>query len=952
MKEDFYNENFSNNNKYIEVFGFQPFEIQGKEYKFTSIMNLITEQQEHFENYYDKYNQVNDDEIKEICIIGDVKYYKHLQNENQELTFLIAYELKLINTQIYKLEKTNEKMIALQAEYKFNDTSIYVGVRQDFMASLDALLLDVQSTKLANNDNAIKVVDDFNTNQTKTSVEALTKKVHFLNGGCTPEQINFLSSSFQNINMIQGNTVVHGHPLYSNSRILNEITIVSELGDRLPVFDIGGAYDRHYGKGRLHIHSCFKISTVEEESRAIDITLRLLNNMKRKYDLVGHDEISNEFLKKDESALETINTAIRSGTDNMFFCNNSATVCPHRPKKGLSLGMSIQSLFDIHPFELAQIQINKKIIKAIHVLSVPREALYQDEGILMFNSGTWKVSEGFLYMNFNDTNHVYKNSYENVMLYLKKRLYILGEYGLYIKIDGYRGTDLIIQTFLLNKTILVEKLLDSAIWLTPSVKETVYRIPILNPNLPAKLINHKLNINSLNQKDNLEVLQLNENEKFYKSVYEDVKEDVAIEMFVYEDILVNEDLKNLLVTRLMGDAAMNITNLWNSLLEFARGLKFQTEIRKVSSFHRYVEDPKLITKHAIIAFMEHHRLLEQLNPLVKMAGKQRNQDFTGALKTSIKNFIISTISLFDPSDLDIVQSFLNTYKDVQLGIDILDSEHLPNFDDLNIQFTNKCNSIIINSEVEIRESFLNQSSDINLECLLKHANMDVFHVKDLIRQETEQIKSIPSHNCDHYCHGGHDSNLNTKNKQKCDCCGLIGYIKIIKNKKLCVCCRQIQTCENTSNCTGDHKFPNEHCCFRTVCFCIKNVKCECCTKPSISSPCPFCNLNGCIVRKENENKHEKEDKEKKNDYEPKLREDHSEIDETEHEPKLSGDNKKKKTTINAEPSKPSKTPTKETNNEFDIPKDEELPEWTEDSFGKFSNLSEFAENVKKLKKKN
>jgi len=726
---------------------------------------------------------------------------------------------------------------------KQNPTGIKIGVMTKIFEKYESIFHNTVTNNYQNNPMFKGILDKSDADKAEEIEKSIKCNKIYINANMTDKALENLVTDFPNYNIYPKNDdYLNKHNFYSASRVLAEETIYNMLPKQFLVFDIGGAYHRHISRQRFNVHSCFLTTNEDQESRAIDQQLAVNTRILQQVGKLRTEEKKRQMSTIQE--LSIYHDIFKNPVRNKSFCHNDAELCNIAPIKGVGLGMSVDSLWDINPFKLARIHRKKKIVKSVHAISIPIDSLYTDKGELMHEEGFFEIKNNKIFMIFNQGSTVYHNDFDTLLLYLKHKIIITNEMSIYIKSEGYIGAHLILKVYSLSTDIVLKKLFYNAIWLTKNLKMKIFRVPLINPKLPSKLIRKKFE--KLTDK-NIELIPEGESE-FTKIFSEtnNVQYENQIQFFIVEEVLVHLDLLNLLETRLMGFKTEGVMNVWTSLLEYGRGLKFQTNIVKTHMLLRFVTDVSLLYKHCLIAFQNYIDIQNMMLPLIHIMGQGREENFFEKFKKSINNIFYKILSNFDPMNLDIVKDLMEE-GNLNERVDMLNPELVRQFSMMNIEAKMGCNALINNTPALIDPEFTSLSE--NTTITYKNIMSNEFEYNEggtsvlknlLIPEKTKEIEC--DHACEHNCqtlgHFGYITRYDTKDI--CICCKKTGYLI---NNLCCVCDRE-GLCVNTSNCKAVHQHVSEHCCNSRKCNCILKYVCNCCKKNSVSDPCPLC-LNSC-----------------------------------------------------------------------------------------------------------
>jgi len=317
-----------------------------------------------FKEVLKKYNNdwiIDMEENKEYLIT--LENFKSIIQKMEEVVSIEKIETINLNLQVNLSTKVTKfyNIRIIKITVQKNIMKIKVG-RNDIRKLIGVFLRDIDSI-MNDNEQFANVIRDNEVEDLKAVLKGRTKNIHFAHPNMSDDAILNLSESFSSFLIVRGDKEMHPHGYYANSRVLNETLICNAIGGHVPIFDLGGNYYRHLNNGRLNVHSCLRVSNLEEQSRLIDIDSALLKNMSKTLNIIKEQNKTNTTIS---NTLFNISKAINQITSNnslSYFCNNSVLNCDFGSTYPISFGMSIDSLFDVHPFTVLKWHQKKKDCK-------------------------------------------------------------------------------------------------------------------------------------------------------------------------------------------------------------------------------------------------------------------------------------------------------------------------------------------------------------------------------------------------------------------------------------------------------------------------------------------------------------------------------------------------------------------------------------------------------------
>jgi len=710
--------------------------------------------------------------------------------------------------------------------YKPNP-AIMIGINvNEFVKKLDGVLLTSVDENVRNNASFSNELHNHDTKALKTMLQSTTKKQVFLTNDMKAESLEHLQQQFPNWLIHNATGRHHSHPYHAASRVLHETNIYELLGSNLPIFDLGGNYARHFKRNRWNVHSCFKKTNILEQARYTNMNLSLHKAACKNYNTIMQKLFSKVHTTKEEITLLDKLKELSEGTTNLF-CFNDAVDCPLVSKQPVCLGMSIDSIFDVNPFEILEWHSKKNIIKSRHAMTFSYDYMYKKQGHLDFHEGKWWIEQGLLKLTFNGVDEILINSFDNIMKYISKKLFIANRGGIYIRIEGKQAAHLIIDIYSVSEKQIMNIFFKKAVWFTESITESIYCIPIIDKNLPGKLLNQLAHKYLPFDKSPLHG-RSEEDANLFKH-YEHLKPDSHIFSFKY--VLINQEIKHLLMVRLMSSLQDTTKSKLEKLTEYSTGLGFMTLIGSSSISKRFKEDPETLYHHILVCLYEHNQIDQALLPILMLVTNKNEHNWVDKMKECVNNFLNQILNMFDITDIDIIKEFVDTYSSGTMEkFGELNSDHISGLQNLFEETSKSGNVAIVNCNPEYNK--LKTCPVItNQKNLFKKFN-DKYDFSDSELKPVERCK----HKCDHPCIPSlHFKFIDSNEIGECDCCGISSYLRF----NICANCTD-RKCHPHKKCPHKHFGLSMHCCGQEFCDHKQTEECGCCLIMSSTDPCLEC----------------------------------------------------------------------------------------------------------------
>jgi len=821
-------------------------------------------------------------------IISKTKYDKHVINislsDLNDLLQTVLNDTKEIanDFNIDKLELIN---------------NIKIGIREASELS-HALITDINNV-VEDNIEVQQMISNHNRNLFNKTIEAIKKKTHYCHSSLNEESKNLLTTTFPEVDIIPADKVFHPHGLHANVREILENQVYKSFGAHMAIYDLGGNYFRHIKNNRVNVHSCLRVEDVIEHTRMIDIDLNLVSDFFKKQKKIAKAFNTNEQPQTiDYELTASIVDSLKSGK-TPYFCNNSVLKCNVQHKNPIAVGMSIDSIFDVDPFDILKWHQKNKIVKSTHCFTFDYQMMYKNEGTLLNNEGFWKIDDNKkLTMTLVGSDDVYVNDFSNVLKFLTNKMYVGNKSGIYFKVDGVLLTHMKIHIYSVPENFIITNAILKSVWLTSTTDEVLMKLPIIKNKRILNLF-HKVGMPNFNKMFNNEG-ELNRNEdgslevntllpklddlaSYFLAPYTEANVSAASkdtkandydkndfhspdEIFNFEVILVNIKLLNLMVTRLIWANSNKKSLLWADLIEYVRTLKFSLFVTSTTQINRFKEDPYLMYKHALLAMYVHYNMYEKLGPILTNITATRDPSFLNQTKNAFLNHLSEFLSLIEPMNVEVIREYLNKYSDTEtFTIKKMFEDSMDTFQHLNVISMHKQNNLIILTNVE-KDNSNNLKITTNTKLMLTKDCKPLADFKDNV--EGASLKCNHNSTCTHIpCDSSLHLFFGAMNgiKENCECCGVMSYTI----KERCYRCTYYQNCSKAwnSKCKAKHEFIQEHCCGDDVnkCDCIRDVLCMCCLNYSTTSYCRLCRRFCKIEEKEltNEKLISKENKRRK-----------------------------------------------------------------------------------------
>nr|UIA10489.1 polyprotein [Betaendornavirus sp.] len=625
-----------------------------------------------------------------------------------------------------------------------------------------------------------------------------------------------LQDEFGEFDIIPGRSEYHQHPYHSTSRKCITLLITRQFPSNTPVFDIGGNFPVHLSFGHYNVHSCFRTNNPYETAGYTDRVVRLAKVVATKY--ANYKEFQNQQNKSSATVEDTDNLQLANEnsyimvnnllTSHAYFCDKAAQDCHAAPKRGISFGMSIDTLFYVKPHELGVIYAKKRIIKATHALLVPPGFELLTGGKLAEGEGSWKKIDNMLYTTFNGVSQPYINDIETLSFYLYTPIISYGKFIVYSKIDCSIGSYVLINHFVMPFAKLSKAYNEVCLHTTFIPGKIVMNVPVIDVHSPISLAGRQP----------------------FKMT----------PMLI--DIKFIEELKN----RLSLPGAD-----WNDLITFAGNLIGTVHWTSAGSNKKWDLTSTEVKNHAILAYLFYNREMEGFRPLIDLAGRQVHWDkWHIHVLNSIKNTLTSIVKDLDPTASEMLNDFISSMSKDEMEPSKVTSEMLDTYKQMDAQLNVSDNtSIALSNLVEYNLSDCPDAPDINT--LIENLHLKYHDGKNVTVHINKMLTSAldirpmycnKSEKCphDHLMPHLHRFNVNEYELNECSCCG----INSDTTGTLCYLCRTDWPCRNASStCKHTHKSLSEHCCGVPSCkhgMAHRQKTCSCCNIASRHDPCYAC----------------------------------------------------------------------------------------------------------------
>nr|WGM41306.1 polyprotein [Setosphaeria turcica endornavirus 1] len=612
------------------------------------------------------------------------------------------------------------------------------------------------------------------------------------------EAFNEISRDFGRFNVVRVNTGSHPHPYHHASRRAVTKMIVSRYPRGDLVYDIGGDFNYHVSKDNFHVHCVFKTGSPTDEARYINLTAKVVkavnNRISSLVDKQGSQNVAVE------SVLSTIKTK-----NNLLWCNNSVGDCNHAPANKLSFGMSVDTLFHIKPEELIRFYLQNNVVMSTHALTVPKDYKVKKRGNLKYDEGVWTVDDGYLNIVFAGDSTVYSQEVDVLDTYMFQPLIATGRHVLYTRIQGYKAAHLILEHFMLERSVVDGLIFKHAQWINYNYDVVTVRVPKVLLNKPTSLLDR-------------EPLEF---------------ETEQINLRFYERLL----------NRMMQPYS------WDSLKAYAASNVGRSYMTSAGIEQVWKMSNKSVMTHCIIAYWAMNRQVESMAPLVQRAEERaRPTGFFQQLWKVLKNILVDIGNEFDPTTISEVQNFFseNASDDLQL---------VQLFTTLNAQIESLNVASQLSASHNIVDTVL---KTLPIDVDITWTNIDNWReshddsnrktVCDLVKpvDKLPALKTTckPHQRCphNHYKTHGHITfSPAVMPVGICTCCGIDSNIF---PDGTCLLCTGHEQCSGyKSTCKHTHRLMHEECCGKPVCHCVLTNVCQCCGKKSGDVYCRLCKPN-------------------------------------------------------------------------------------------------------------
>nr|WGM41307.1 polyprotein [Setosphaeria turcica endornavirus 1] len=609
------------------------------------------------------------------------------------------------------------------------------------------------------------------------------------------EAFNEISRDFGRFNIVRVNNGNHPHPFHHASRRAVTKMIVSRYPRSDLLYDLGGDFNYHISKDNFHVHSVFKTDNPTDEARYINLSTKEVKSINNRLASLADRQGSQSV------AIESVLNTIKS-KDNVMWCNNSAGHCNHAPSNKLSFGMSVDTLFHIKPEELIKFYLHNNVVMSTHAMTVPKDYKIKAKGNLKYDEGVWTVSDGNLDIVFAGDSTVYSQEVEVLDTYMFQPLIATNRHVMYTRIQGYKGAHLILEHFMLERSIVDNLIFKHAKWINYNYDVVAVRIPKILLDKPTSLLDR--------------------------------------EPLDFETEQINIRFYERLLNRMMQPYS------WESLKSYAASNVGRSYMTSAGIEQVWKMNNKSVMAHCIVAYWAMNRQVESMMPLVHRAEERaRPTGFFQQLWKVLKNILVDIGNEFDPTTISEVQNFFSENATDDLQLVQLFSTLNSQIESLNVANQLSASHNIIDSvlttlpiDVEVNWTDIDTWRE-------NHDDSNRKTVVDLVvtRGEMPTLKTTCSahHQCPHNHfkpHGHITFSPSVMPLGLCACC------KIDSNvfpDGTCLLCTGHEQCSGyKTTCKHTHKLLNEECCGRPVCTCVLKNTCECCGKKSKDLYCRLC----------------------------------------------------------------------------------------------------------------
>ncbi|QJT73713.1 polyprotein [Botrytis cinerea endornavirus 2] len=607
--------------------------------------------------------------------------------------------------------------------------------------------------------------------------------------------IDQLSRDYGNFKFIRGSSGSHPHPYHNAARHVITRYIVSLFPKSDLLYDIGGNMLYHVQNGDWHVHSVFKAESYEDKSRYLTYTTAVVKHISVRKSQTNITGATNSVT---QSMLSKVLTA-----DNKLWCNSAWGDCQHGTKNHATFAMSVDTLFNIEPSELLKGYIAHKVIMAKHALTVPKAWHMADSGTLMFDEGYWSKSDGNLNVVFPGESMTYQNSISLIDTYIKRPLIMGDSHAIYCRVNGYKGPHLMIDHFVLPRTLVIEQFMKHTIWSNPDTNTIVVVVPVIDIHAPVTLLKQQ--------------------------------------PFTMEAMVLNIPFYEKLMNRLLQP------HTWEGLTQYAAGLVGRT-YGSASGFTRQFDiTNRDVKNHCLVAYWSNNRSLESIRPLVKRAEVDVHQpSFLQQLWSSLKTFLTELGRQFDPTESDFIKKLVSDNSEDSMHLGLLLDSAFKAIDSVNASTRLDVSHYITNGMM-YETGVTATSKCVNIDTWRQN-HVEVSHStvytlitgKDDIAPVTIVSCKVAT-TCQHNHKVAHEHVVGNSIDQRVGMCNCCGILSTLTDQNLCALCGSTRLCHGKSHlCKHEHTVINDECCGKLACTCKKNYKCSCCQMPSSLPVCEMC----------------------------------------------------------------------------------------------------------------
>ncbi|AZT88618.1 polyprotein [Morchella importuna endornavirus 3] len=584
------------------------------------------------------------------------------------------------------------------------------------------------------------------------------------------------------------------HTYLAASRTAITRWLVSIMPKHTALFDIGGDFALHVDDGDLHVHSCYKHASPQDQARYINLTGRAKTLLLKK--LAKNSAADQE--QADRASIPNVLNNL--SPENLSWCDKAAEDCLLQPVDQYSYGMSVDTLYYIKPIDLLKIYAHKRIVKCTHAITLPKDYKYKNEGALPFNEGTWHKVNGKLIMTMTGLSQSYINDLETIDFYLNNPVIVADNFMVYCKVEGRRGPYMIVEHYVMARHFLHSDSMLHTVWQTTD-DNVVMLFPVIDIHKPVSLLMR--------------------------------------EPFVMQPTVFNRFFLEKLLNRLM------MPYTWDQLTAYASGLigrHYVSASGVTQTWDQTTFTNDIVIKHCTWAYWYKSDLTESIMPLIKKADNTTHKTlwWEQAWK-AMKTFLMELGRQFDPTDNELVNEFISTYSEDTSHIRALWMQLGMAKSAYNTVLELGANVSLVDVIAVQYNIKTDQVPDVAGSLLVKDRSVK----RNVMSLLTESANNTITLQCNKLSHCPHDHNeahthiyiSHTNTIHNCNCCGINSTLF----NGWCTLCLQHYPCTGKNQtCLHEHKLKNDECCGLSHCKCKKDVRCICCGHLSLSTLCRVC----------------------------------------------------------------------------------------------------------------